>query len=999
MAPRRAVAVGVLLVLSLFPTTASAQPIAFSRVDAPSFSGARGLATADFNRDGTIDVAQANTGRNTVSVLLNQGGSPPSFLRAPEVPVGLGPFDIVSADFNRDGIPDLAVTNADAQTISILRGTGAGGFTRTDITAPRGPRGLAAADVNEDDRVDLIVTGWDSDIVQVMFGSGVGGFSTGPAVSGGVRPQGVAAADFNRDGHLDFVVAHESSSGLAVFAGNGGPAFTAQAISGLTNLNVLAIGDLNRDGRADVAAASTAGNRVGVYLGTASGLRFHASYATAASPRDLVVRDLNHDGALDVVTANRHANSVSVLLGNADAPGTLHPAQHFSAGAGSRVVAAEDFDHDGRIDLVTGNQDASAVTFLWNDTAFDLAAFSFSRHQFGTPSNEGGGSPALPADFNEDGRLDVVVKPTFELGPVVHVLITDGPTVVLQRSPFQGGIDVGDFNNDGHGDILLTQQFGPLNIWVYLGDGRGGFTRGPDTSFDIDMRDIVIGDLNRDGTQDLVLVTFDRSIASYVLQVLIGQGDGSFGLGTRVVVADRFSFTGAPRIADINRDGRPDVAVFVVGTLTVYYGGGGNLQLGSRATLSDFPLQQLVLKDVNHDGWLDAVAGEQGRIRLSLGSASGFGPPAIIPVQGSGNWSFVAVADINLDGHQDLVGGAGFIMRGRGDGTFEAQENFDYDAPIIHVVDFVRDGLPDIVMPTTNGAFDVIFNRRNSVNAAPDVSAGPDRTFEYAEQFQEDGQLIMAVGLDADLHRLTYVWRDAAGTVVGEDQFLAIRDRSTGTYTFTVTVTDGRGGTGSDTVRVTIVPTKEIVLWSASGFYRGTFSEVADSTAAGGERGYDTNLGRPKVNAPVANPPNAIDLGFIADPTQTYKLWIRLKADGNHWSNDSVWVQFTGSTDAQGNAVFRAGTSSGLAVNLEECSGCGVSGWGWEDDGWGAVNRNGVTLRFPQGGFQRIIIQTREDGVSIDQIVLSSDKYLTTRPGAAKNDNTILRFTFWQEEG
>ena len=105
MAPRRAVALGVLLVLPLLPTTVSAQPIVFSRVDAASFSGARGLATADFNRDGRMDVAQANAGRNTVSVLLNLGGSPPSFLRAPEVPVGLGPFDLVSADFNRDGIP------------------------------------------------------------------------------------------------------------------------------------------------------------------------------------------------------------------------------------------------------------------------------------------------------------------------------------------------------------------------------------------------------------------------------------------------------------------------------------------------------------------------------------------------------------------------------------------------------------------------------------------------------------------------------------------------------------------------------------------------------------------------------------------------------------------------------------------------------------------------------------------------------------------------------
>jgi hypothetical protein len=61
-----------------------------------------------------------------------------------------------------------------------------------------------------------------------------------------------------------------------------------------------------------------------------------------------------------------------------------------------------------------------------------------------------------------------------------------------------------------------------------------------------------------------------------------------------------------------------------------------------------------------------------------------------------------------------------------------------------------------------------------------------------------------------------------------------------------------------------------------------------------------------------------------------------------------------------------------LAVNLEECANCGTSGWGWEHDGWGAVNRNGVILRFPEGGQQWIRIQTREDGVSVDQIVLSA---------------------------
>jgi hypothetical protein len=129
---------------------------------------------------------------------------------------------------------------------------------------------------------------------------------------------------------------------------------------------------------------------------------------------------------------------------------------------------------------------------------------------------------------------------------------------------------------------------------------------------------------------------------------------------------------------------------------------------------------------------------------------------------------------------------------------------------------------------------------------------------------------------------------------------------------------------------------------------------------------------------------------FVADPTQEYKLWLRLKAEDDNWANDSVFVQFTGAKDGAGNPIYEIGTTSALAVNLEECSGCGVSGWGWEDDGWGAVNVNGTTLRFPDGGSQTLRIQTREDGVSIDQIVLSAVKYKTTRPGAAKNDATLL---------
>ena len=186
------------------------------------------------------------------------------------------------------------------------------------------------------------------------------------------------------------------------------------------------------------------------------------------------------------------------------------------------------------------------------------------------------------------------------------------------------------------------------------------------------------------------------------------------------------------------------------------------------------------------------------------------------------------------------------------------------------------------------------------------------------------------------------------------------------------------------------------MLWAAQSYIDTTWSVVDDRSAAGGQRVYDPNLGKPKVTAPLPDPTSFLWLRFVPDPTQTYKLWIRLKADSNSWANDSVWVQFSNATDLSGTPKYRVGTTSGLAVSLEECSNCGVAGWGWEDDGWGALNKNGELLRFAQPadpGGQYLLIQTREDGVSIDQVVLSAEKYLTTRPGAAKNDATILAVT------
>src|SRR4029077_20510333 len=117
-------------------------------------------------------------------------------------------------------------------------------------------------------------------------------------------------------------------------------------------------------------------------------------------------------------------------------------------------------------------------------------------------------------------------------------------------------------------------------------------------------------------------------------------------------------------------------------------------------------------------------------------------------------------------------------------------------------------------------------------------------------------------------------------------------------------------------------------------------------------------------------------------------------AQNDSWQNDSTFVQFSGSLAADGTAADRIGTTSATVVSIEESSGAGVSGWGWQDNGYGAL---GPTIAV-DGAQQTLGIQVREAGLSIDQIVLSPVTYMTTGPGAAKNDTTILPATLWNRE-
>jgi hypothetical protein len=184
----------------------------------------------------------------------------------------------------------------------------------------------------------------------------------------------------------------------------------------------------------------------------------------------------------------------------------------------------------------------------------------------------------------------------------------------------------------------------------------------------------------------------------------------------------------------------------------------------------------------------------------------------------------------------------------------------------------------------------------------------------------------------------------------------------------------------------------DVVIWASdipTNGIIGNWAKIYDATAAGQIAIRNPDEGAGKLAAAQASPGSYFEMSFNAQAGVGYRLWIRGKADSDSPYNDSIYVQFSGSVDSSGVAANRIGTTAATVVNLEDCSGCGLSRWGWQDNGWG-VGVMGPVIYFQATGTQTIRIQPREDGLSIDQIVLSPQTYFNTSPGSLSNDNTIV---------
>jgi FG-GAP-like repeat/FG-GAP repeat len=333
-------------------------------------------ALGDFNRDGIPDVAITGFNRDCVYVLLGKGDG--TFAKPLVYPVGVGPDGIAVGDFDGDGRLDLAVANRGSNDISVLPGNGDGTFrSRIDLPTPKDPRGVAVGDFNGDGRADVAVTSYAANSLTVFTGS-TAGLKKAETIPVGVNPYQVAVGDFNADGKLDLAVGNtvelkDNDSPpppftLSILLGDGHGGFRESSRLALGRGSTgIAVADFNHDGRPDLALTGFSEQACLIVLGNGDGtFQEPLKFPAQFGPLAVATGDLDGDGKLDMVVANSHSGTVTLLRGNGD--GTFAKEPSLPAAGYPKSVVVADFNRDGKPDVLVTDPLTNSFTVFLNVT-------------------------------------------------------------------------------------------------------------------------------------------------------------------------------------------------------------------------------------------------------------------------------------------------------------------------------------------------------------------------------------------------------------------------------------------------------------------------------------------------------------------------------------------------------------------------------------------------------------------------------------------------------
>jgi FG-GAP-like repeat len=627
---------GALDVCDLFPLALVESRVAAGSTPGPIVAGA-------LNDDATTDLAVANQGAGTVTILTGAGDG--TFTTAGTIPVGSQP-EALAAGVLIGGVViilgsdiDLVVANGGANSLSVLRNSGTGSFSDiagSPFTVSGHPNGVAIGDLNNDAAADIVVARRDLNGVSVMLNDGTGLFTTLSGVfASGTAPRDLVLGDFDADGFLDALVANRTAGTVSYLKNSLGLTFLPQVTAATIGDPVgLALADVDADADLDFAVLSTTDASVHVFLNNGSGTFSGGPVLpTLADGAALRLVDVDGNGAPDVVVVGTTADAVFVALN--DGTGTFGARRAFAVGDGPLGIASGDVNGDGRVDLAISDGLSGAVSLLaaMPPVATDCDATSVPDSCEPT---------ALDCNANGIGDpCDAALRPIFADASSTPLTGTSTP------------LAVGDVTGDGRAEVVLRQDAMKLAVEQRLGDG----SLAPLGTFDVPSTPSRLLLLDVDGDTDRDYVVTTSSTAVYVLR---NGGDGT------VTTTDTYTLPNHPRAivsGDFTGDGGLDLVTAYADTaaLQVLAGTGlgiftpsGTVTLGGVGT-------DLVAGDVDHDGDADLVtlfitAGPTTGIQVVRNNAGTLTAEApILPPPAGTLYISLQGGDFDGDGDLDLA--------------------------------------------------------------------------------------------------------------------------------------------------------------------------------------------------------------------------------------------------------------------------------------------------------------------------------------------------------
>lgn len=284
------------------------------------------IAVADLNGDGNLDLIVANTETPYITVLLGDGRG--SFAPSPHSPFATQSFPhvhgVVAADFIGNGKPAVVTDSWGHNQVLMLAGDGEGNLILPGVLFPTGKRPyqrLRSADFNRDGRPDIVTTDMDDNAVSILLNDGRGGFRqpAGSPFPAGKAPWEVVIDDFNRDGYLDLAVIPYDrdltdprqlavtillGDGRGVFAARSGMHSDPLSLDGCRGPNRIAAGDVNGDGYPDIVVSCAQNNRLMVFWGSKDGAFTRSTEDVQTGWSGLAVADLKGDGKSEIIVSN-----------------------------------------------------------------------------------------------------------------------------------------------------------------------------------------------------------------------------------------------------------------------------------------------------------------------------------------------------------------------------------------------------------------------------------------------------------------------------------------------------------------------------------------------------------------------------------------------------------------------------------------------------------------------------------------------------------------------